>query len=472
MAFTPDQPFPKSPGNPIMAKDWNDAIGEVQRLDTAKVNRAGADSLAGPLTIANALAVGTTTAAAAGARLHVVDTANPAVARLQTTAVNGSARLELWSDPRTPAGVEWRPGYIESFDTGSFTGGLRFVTNGTGAAAKQGNAEQLRLVNGTAGFGVADPAFRIDALGPIRSRQNGGITPGVWLSGTTVTNRAFFGLLSDNVAGILGAGGAGWALQMSVVNGNLGIKTSPGTAALTVSGDSQLNGNANITGDANVLGNAGFGLSSVGTGVRMDVNGRLRLREGGGTAGLWLYAATPAADRGFIGMLSDTQFGLWGGSGGGWGLVMDTGTGNVMCNGRLWSNNVHTEATASALTSTTSTSYVQIANMVVVFTLVSTRPCFFNFLLPGVEVNAPSSSNWSVAFRLTLDGVEIAHTEPFFIVRAGDINSRHVDLTRLMSVAAGTHTLRAEWCCRSAGMTVYGCSSSGGADRVLQVIEF
>src|SRR3954468_20783080 len=149
MAFTPDLPFPKTPGNPIMSKDWNDAIGEVQRLDTAKVNRSGADALAGPLTINNALAVGTNTAAQAGTRLHVVDGANPTIARLQTTATNGAARLELWSDPRG-SGTEWRPGYVESFDSapGSYTGGLRFFTNGSGFAARQGFSEQLRLVNG------------------------------------------------------------------------------------------------------------------------------------------------------------------------------------------------------------------------------------------------------------------------------------------------------------------------------------
>src|SRR3954468_10965116 len=167
MAFTPDLPFPKTPGNPIMSKDWNDAIGEVQRLDTAKVGRAGADAMAGPLTINNALAVGTTSAAQAGTRLHVVDTLNPTVARLQTTATNGSARLELWSDPRN-SGTEWRPGYIESFDLGSYTGGLRFFTNGTGVANRQGFSEQLRLVNGVAGFGVTDPAYRIDTNGQVR----------------------------------------------------------------------------------------------------------------------------------------------------------------------------------------------------------------------------------------------------------------------------------------------------------------
>src|SRR5947209_1016714 len=50
MPFTPDPPFPKTSGNPIRSKDWNDAIAEVQRLDTVKTNRAG-DTFTGPLTV-------------------------------------------------------------------------------------------------------------------------------------------------------------------------------------------------------------------------------------------------------------------------------------------------------------------------------------------------------------------------------------------------------------------------------------
>jgi Chaperone of endosialidase len=51
MPITPDPPFPKSAGNPIRSKDWNDAVTELQRLDGAKANRAG-DTFTGPLAIA------------------------------------------------------------------------------------------------------------------------------------------------------------------------------------------------------------------------------------------------------------------------------------------------------------------------------------------------------------------------------------------------------------------------------------
>src|SRR5690242_17984070 len=56
MPITPDQPFPKAPGNAIRSKDWNDLVTETQRLDNAKVNKAG-DTMSGPLTINAALIV-------------------------------------------------------------------------------------------------------------------------------------------------------------------------------------------------------------------------------------------------------------------------------------------------------------------------------------------------------------------------------------------------------------------------------
>src|SRR5512141_1757638 len=68
MPITPDLPFPKSAGDAIRSKDWNDLVTETQRLDNAKVNRTG-DAISGTLTIAGALGIKTT---APKAPLHVV----------------------------------------------------------------------------------------------------------------------------------------------------------------------------------------------------------------------------------------------------------------------------------------------------------------------------------------------------------------------------------------------------------------
>jgi hypothetical protein len=56
---------------------------------------------------------------------------------------------------------------------------------------------------------------------------------------------------------------------------------------------------------------------------------RMRVRQANNTAGIWFYQSKPAKDQAFVGMSTDTQVGFWGNTGAGWGLVMDTTTGNV-----------------------------------------------------------------------------------------------------------------------------------------------
>ncbi|MBI1825366.1 MAG: hypothetical protein HY287_13580 [Planctomycetes bacterium] len=74
-------------------------------------------------------------------------------------------------------------------------------------------------------------------------------------------------------------------------------------------------------------GNVGIG--TITPGRLLDVNGRMRVREGGGTAGIWFYQTTPAADRAFVGIYDDTTVGLYGNTGASWGLLTNTTTGNV-----------------------------------------------------------------------------------------------------------------------------------------------
>lgn len=52
--FVPDT---KRAGDLIKSQDWNTAMGEIVRLEAAKVNRSGEDTLAGPLTIQAGLSV-------------------------------------------------------------------------------------------------------------------------------------------------------------------------------------------------------------------------------------------------------------------------------------------------------------------------------------------------------------------------------------------------------------------------------
>lgn len=107
---------------------------------------------------------------------------------------------------------------------------------------------------GNIGIGTATPAYKLDLLGRMRFQHNGGtVTAGAWYDGTTLPARSFIGTLDDNHMGIFGTGGAGWNFVMNVNNGNVGVGTSAPTA-------------------------------------KLDVNGALRIRQTGATAGSSLHA--------------------------------------------------------------------------------------------------------------------------------------------------------------------------------------
>ncbi|MEU3904564.1 hypothetical protein AB0F20_12145 [Streptomyces goshikiensis] len=85
---------------------------------------------------------------------------------------------------------------------------------------------------------------------------------------------------------------------------------------------------------------SGQDLLSVGKGGQgnaLDVNGRMRCRQGAvdPSAGIWFHQQAPGEDRAFVGMENDTSVGFWGNTGAGFALVMDTGTGMVSCRGGL-----------------------------------------------------------------------------------------------------------------------------------------
>lgn len=96
-------------------------------------------------------------------------------------------------------------------------------------------------------------------------------------------------------------------------------------------------------GNAYFLGNVGVGLSNPGH--RLDVLGRSRIRQNSGStggtnsAGFWLYQNGPAADRAFVGMMSDDVVGFYGAAGAGWALQMNVVNGNLSLAGELYSGN-------------------------------------------------------------------------------------------------------------------------------------
>jgi hypothetical protein len=118
-------------------------------------------------------------------RLHVNSLDSLTVMRLQSSATPGFARLELVSSQGSNA---WRPGYIESTDAGSFTGGLKFVTNGTGAANKFGEVETMRIQNGSVGIGTTSPGQKLQ-VGDVNTSNSLGMMRFASRSGSGPANR-------------------------------------------------------------------------------------------------------------------------------------------------------------------------------------------------------------------------------------------------------------------------------------------
>jgi hypothetical protein len=78
-----------------------------------------------------------------------------------------------------------------------------------------------------------------------------------------------------------------------------------------------------------ILDDGKVGIGVTAPGYILDVNGRMRIRSGGGTSGLYLMNNANNDNTAFIGMLNDNYVGLYGDNGAGWNMVMNVVTGHV-----------------------------------------------------------------------------------------------------------------------------------------------
>jgi hypothetical protein len=212
MAFTPDQPFPKSAGNPIRSKDWNDLVNETRRLDTAKVERAG-DAITGPLSVAGALAIGKSSAAAT-AKVDV----------LGDLRINDS-NLFLRGAADVGHGLGWF-GPTKPFAATNVDGPVVWGTGGGALGSGTGAAQRIALRwdgTGNVGIGVPSSELKVDIGARMRLRQGPDLSAGFWLHQTGPNaDRAFVGMANDNQVGLFGVT-VGWGFLMNVVNGDLSV---------------------------------------------------------------------------------------------------------------------------------------------------------------------------------------------------------------------------------------------------------
>ena len=341
MPITPDLPFPKSPGDPIRSKDWNDLVVETQRLDTAKVDRAG-DAITGPLSVAGALAVGMG-AAAPTARLDVGG---------DLRVHNNNLLLRGGTDANH--GLGWF-GTGKLFAGANVDGPVLWGNNGGGLGSGTGAGQQLALRWDNAQrvtIGVPSTELRVDISGRIRLRNGLGGTAGLWLHHSGPNNdRAFVGMMNDNVVGFWGNEYANWGLMMNTALGTAGVRITPS--------------------------------SSVALYVNRNAVG-----------------ASPALTYGLL---------VTGGSGG-YALY---GVGDSYVTGRLRDSRIRTQAASASPASTTSTSWVNLPSLGFSLTAPEGGASFLLMVqVNGVQITGTGNARGS--FRLLVDGNEVERTRVEF----------------------------------------------------------
>jgi hypothetical protein len=209
------------------------------------------------------------------------------------------------------------------------------TTNGYPLRLTTNNATRLYITStGNVGIGTTTPAQRLHVEGTSNqaifvSTSALGTTSGSGMVGyvkatpTAAGQRLGYYLLGSrggaqnnySVAGMSGYAGGAWSST-----------SRPAYLAFETTPAGSINKVERLRIDPN--GNVGIGVANPE--LPLEVAGRMRLRSAGGsTAGLWLNNLANSSAIGFMGVSNDDYIGLWGNTGAGWGLIMNTTTGHV-----------------------------------------------------------------------------------------------------------------------------------------------
>ena len=186
-----------------------------------------------------------------------------------------------------------------------------------------------------------------------------------------------------------------------------------------------------------------FGNKGANWGLNMDVtNGNLGVRVGpNSTVGMMVNAASNA-------------YGLY---------VYGATTYGIYTVGRSVDQKIRTYAIAGNAVNTTSTGFVDMPNMSV--TINAPIGAYFQILVQVNGVQTTGSNTIGAYFRLLADGGQQDYTRQEFHNNGWEL--RGVTLSRILFLAAGSHTISVQWAVTSGTLT---CCWYGDY-RQIQVIE-
>jgi hypothetical protein len=328
----------------------NTLLGRLTNVTAGSLNYAtaiGADATVGTSnTIAIGRSAGQDTVVVPGT-LNVTGAINGTVSNA-TNATQlggiGANSYVLTADPRLSDARVPLPNstnYIQN--SGSVQANSNFNISGNGTAggslsANAVNASTHYNLNGLRILGVADTSLFVGhgaGFSITTGSGNSFVGPGAGNSTSTGGGNTFVGY-STGSGNVSGYNNTLIGNQPNVLASNLSNATAVGAFASVGASNSlvlgAISGN-NFCSPTTNCETVKVGIGTTAPAFRLDVGGRIRLKQDTGstgtanTAGIWLFQNTPSIEQGFVGMKDDNNIGLYGNNGGGWSLFTDVSTG-------------------------------------------------------------------------------------------------------------------------------------------------
>ena len=134
--------------------------------------------------------------------------------------------------------------------------------------------------------------------------------------------------------------------------------------------------------------------------------------------------------------------------------------------GKSQDQNVRSTVSSATSVTTTSTSYVDVPGMTITVTTADAHL----LILAGIPGVLNSNNDFSVNFRITVDGVQVGSMDESEQNNSGGILWT-ANLHALTPVTAGTHTIRLQWSVQGGTGSINSTQSTQFGTRSLSVME-